>query len=531
MESAADLTSFNIRKTELVRVILQALESLNYSESARALEKESGIALHVPVVNEFRQHVLMGDWDKVIHSLPQVGLTEKHKVQNVKFLIYRQKYLELLDSKKAGEALQTLRQELAPMTRDSTQLHKLASLIMCQSSEDLMRRTKWQTPVQLSRQELLNDLHKYIPSTMMIPENRLQKLLLQAIEPHQSSSLSFGEKAAAVPPAPISLLDEEISPTETLPRDCIHVLEHHTDEVWHVQFSPNGQYLATCSADKTASILEVAKLGEKDYKPLVLQGHSDAVILASWSPDSSMLITCGNDKKANLWKASTGALAHTFQKYKDPVVGIAWLSDNVHFYTAGSKNDKTIRKWNAQTGEQVESWKVAYRIHDLAISSDESKLVVVGHNKRLYVYSPHDKGNYFYVSDTEYLTSVTLSSCGKFALCSLSREDGDSGKGGLHLWDLDERRLVQEYLGNRQIKYVLRNAFGGKQESLLVCGSEDNKIYMWDRQSGRILASLNEHSNSVCSIAWNPKCTFTFASASDDHTVRIWSFVDRIKDL
>lgn len=51
------------------------------SESARTLEKESGVALHVPEVNQFRQHVLMGDWEKVIHALPLVGLTEKHKVQ------------------------------------------------------------------------------------------------------------------------------------------------------------------------------------------------------------------------------------------------------------------------------------------------------------------------------------------------------------------------------------------------------------------------------------------------------------------
>jgi len=37
----------------------------------------------------------------------------------------------------------------------------------------------------------------------------------------------------------------------------VQILESHTDEVWFLQFSHNGKYLASSSKDQTAIIWEV----------------------------------------------------------------------------------------------------------------------------------------------------------------------------------------------------------------------------------------------------------------------------------
>lgn len=47
-------------------------------------------------------------------------------VQEAKFLISQQKYLELLEAGKTGAALTILRQELAPLNVDPDQLHSLS---------------------------------------------------------------------------------------------------------------------------------------------------------------------------------------------------------------------------------------------------------------------------------------------------------------------------------------------------------------------------------------------------------------------
>lgn len=449
-----------------------------------------------------------------LHVL-QVPPDSEH-IKSIKFLVYRQKYLELLEQKNTREALQVLRTELAPVTRDVEQLHKLTALVMCQDVKDLYKRAKWDGANGESRQELLDDLHKYISPSLMVPKDRLQKLLLQAVNKSNDGK-------------PISLLQEEIPPTKLVPRECIHVFEDHTDEVWYVTFSPNGKYMATSGADRTLIIYDIENY--KKAKPLVCKGHTDAVSVVAFSPDSTMILSGSNDKKIKLWDVATGECKKTFSKHKDIVVAVSWLPDNKHFISGGGGNDRTIRRWDISTGEQVELWKMNYRIHDLAVTPDGTRLVVVGAHKKIIVYFPLNRNQNFTLLESEYITSLSLSPCSRYALCNISRDESFGGKGGVHLWDLEERRLIREFSGHSQTKFVVRSSFGGKNNCFVASGSEDCKVYIWEKNNSRLIDTLSGHVSSVNCVAWNPKDPFMFASASDDNSVRLWGHVDKVKEI
>ena len=61
-----------------------------------------------------------------------------------------------------------------------------------------------------------------------------------------------------------------------------NTLEGHEDWVLSVAFSPDGQTLASGSADRTIRLWD---LGEPTAAPVVRSGHEDGVLSVAFSPD------------------------------------------------------------------------------------------------------------------------------------------------------------------------------------------------------------------------------------------------------
>ena len=153
---------------------------------------------------------------------------------------------------------------------------------MCSTPEDLRRRAGWDGARGTSRTRLLNNLQstfqflcsywplltqhdtEHIPSAVMIPQRRFLTLLEQSRLwqqqrcPYHNSppdSLSF------------SLYRDHHCDSSCFPNTTTTILEVHTDEVWNIEWSHSGEYLASASKDKSAVIWRV---GVSSYHPLFL---------------------------------------------------------------------------------------------------------------------------------------------------------------------------------------------------------------------------------------------------------------------
>lgn len=113
------------------------------------------------------------------------------------------------------------------------------------------------------------------------------------------------------------------------------------------------------------------------------------------------------------------------------------------------------------------------------------------------------------------MTSLALSHDGRYALTNSQKPDE------IHLWDLDERTLTKTYTGHQQGAFIIRSTFGGDEQSFILSGSEDNRIYVWSREHQTVLEVLEGHEGRVNCIKWYPGQPMMFASASDDHTIRM----------
>jgi len=72
----------------------------------------------------------------------------------------------------------------------------------------------------------------------------------------------------------------------------------HTSTVWSLDFDPSGNYLVSCSDDKTWILWRIT---DKSYSKLaVVSGdHSRAIYSISWAPKTiggyHFIATCGSD--------------------------------------------------------------------------------------------------------------------------------------------------------------------------------------------------------------------------------------------
>jgi WD40 repeat protein len=146
------------------------------------------------------------------------------------------------------------------------------------------------------------------------------------------------------------------------------------------------------------------------------------------------------------------------------------------------------------------------------VTNDGKYLVAVCHEKKIRIYDLEEMKELGSIQETESITSLCLSGDDKYALVNLSSQE-------IHLWNLHEKRLVRKYMGQKQGRFVIRSSFGGLTETFVVSGSEDSKIYVWNREHALLLDVLTGHSATVNSVAAHG---LYLASASDDKSIRIW---------
>ncbi|KAI1006438.1 hypothetical protein K3495_g1778 [Podosphaera aphanis] len=503
---------FGHDREEVVRILLQALSDLGYEGSAHNLCLESGFELESPTVALFRNAIIQGNWtqaEKLLFgecSVPGLTLQTGADKKVMQFWLRQQKYLELLEKRDTGGALMVLRLELTPLYQDTEKLHFLSSLLMCQSVEELKAKAEWDGAEGRSRINLLSELSKCVSPSVILPEHRLAVLLQQVKETQISHCLYHNTLSSP------SLYQDHICERGQFPCRSVIELGMHRGEVWQVKFSNDGTRIASCGQDGTCLIFEV-----QNFELLFTLEIPDAGICSiAWSPDDSIIVTCANDKYATLWNTSTGIIKRKLPKFGEPVSSCSWAPDGQTFVTGCLDKERNLCQWGLN-GQLIYDWGQTHRIQDLSVSPNGHYLVALDNETNIYVYNFMTRELEYQLDFKYRMGSVCISQNSRYFL--VNKLNGEA-----KMIDLDTRATVAEFkCGEEGGTYVIRSSFGGANESFVLVGSEGGFIYIWHKDSGRLIEKIKSHKIGCCTaVTWNPTNPFMFATAGDDAKVRIW---------
>jgi WD40 repeat protein len=153
----------------------------------------------------------------------------------------------------------------------------------------------------------------------------------------------------------------------------------HRDTIYGVRFSPDGQWLATASADRTVKVFSVAD----GALVRTLAGHTHHVLGVCWHPQGKLLATCGADRTIKVWDFDAGTALRTLRgesyplgDFKREVTSVAFVGETEHLLAACG--DRTVRMHRTTSTREVRLFKEGSAFEHAALATSDGQLVIGG---------------------------------------------------------------------------------------------------------------------------------------------------------
>jgi eukaryotic-like serine/threonine-protein kinase len=244
----------------------------------------------------------------------------------------------------------------------------------------------------------------------------------------------------------------------------------HSQWVYDVAFSPDGQLFASASEDGSVMLWRVAD-GSLELKLVGSQGGLSGL---AFSPNNLLLAASSMDGFVNLWEIKTGILLRTLQGHEYGLEDVSFSPDGS--LLAAASDDNFILLWQVSDGSLVKT--------------------LAGHSER--------------VNKVVFSTDGTL-------LASAS-EDKTIG-----IWRMNDGSLLQKIQGHTESVYDVAFTPDG---SLLASGSGDGTLRLW-RVSDGMPSGTFEYSDSIKCVAFSPDGHLLVSGASDG-MVQFWGISEAI---
>lgn len=355
------------------------------------------------------------------------------------------------------------------------------------TGEDPSLKPFFFAPLQMRRprrlQPLLNsmldmDASKRLNDALVVKQ-KLQEIAQQDPSTY-APSLQAVQQAVQTPPVtptPPTFQTIQTVPTPPVQRSPIGeeliTYTKHADWVAALAWSPDENYIASASYDRTVQVWEppTGKLKTlyMGHNGFWAKGRVNAV---SWSPDSTCIVSGSDDRTAQIWDASTGKQLFVYREHSAGVGAVSWSANNKYIASASGV---ATHVWDPHTGSTLRSDIGFNRSVQTLVWSPDSTLLAIGvRDNMVYVY--------------------------------------DFAKG---------QTDKQHAINYREHSDFVQALAWSPDNQLIASASNDKTVRIWDPYTGQTLHIYKGHTYAVKAVAWSPDGMY-IASAGVDETVQIW---------
>ena len=273
--------------------------------------------------------------------------------------------------------------------------------------------------------------------------------------------------------------------------------------------STTDRYIVTGSFDNTIKILN-----NETYEIVnSFEAHKEPIYCLVTNQSGNLIYSGSRDKTIKIWNSYDIENVGTLQGHGHWIYTIC-LTPNEEFLVSGSE-DRTVRIWNlALLNEYACLSGYSYTVTTVLVTPD-SKYIVSGSDSIMKVWDFENKIETFTLEcHKDYIRGLTCTEDGKFVITG-----GDDGLA--KLWRFDKKSPDKIYHSHESIVSCLC-----VNENILVSGSDDKKVHIWDLNTDTIIWTFTGHGGRIFSVGLSPDNHFAFSS-SDDCTIRKLSILEK----
>jgi WD40 repeat protein len=315
--------------------------------------------------------------------------------------------------------------------------------------------------------------------------------------------------------------------------------------VQSIAYSPDGESFVT--GDRSGKItVRDARTGEKRFEV----PHGQYVMSVAYSPDGTRIASGSSDNTIKILNATNGEVLHTLARHKDGVLSVRFSPDGSQLLS-GSYDD-TAKLWDIASETVLQDFRGhSWWVWAAEFSLDTMQIVTAGQDGKAIVWlhrsqwtdelrtqlgrdQAFDDPNAVYLQLTEFTGHNGAVYSARFApngkLIATGGYDGY-----VMVWnpmevrpaDIEARLAGQpepepNYLRLAGHANPVRSVSFSPNGQLVLSGSDDNSVHVWNAENGKLLKALRGHSQTVRTCDFSPDGVHVL-SAGDDSTVRLWN--------